>query len=297
MAEAEPKTVETTNTNAVENLVKNGRQLFAMGKLQQAEATFRAVLELDPEHKQAAFYLSLISERKQRLSANKRWSTGLDEMIYPTLPMRRIGKSSDESPGAKVYFTPPGREEILRKLQTIRLNTISFDDLPLSTALKQLSEATKQRDPETNGIVFTSSSTNANVSIKLSLRNVRVTDVLDAILKVTDAQLKYSVEETGVAFADLPPAPPPELFNKSFNIDLKAMTNAFDSLIGFTSSQAPVEKLKDYFMAAGVDLAPPRYLFLNETRGMILVRATQDELETVGAAIDVINSPPAVPEK
>jgi len=51
----------------------------------------------------------------------------------------------------------------------------------------------------------------------------------------------------------------------------------------------------DFFLAAGVNLDPPKSLFFNDRSGMLMVRATLQDLDTIEQAIQVLNiSPPQV---
>jgi general secretion pathway protein D len=50
--------------------------------------------------------------------------------------------------------------------------------------------------------------------------------------------------------------------------------------------------LRDYFASIGVDLKPPKSLFVNERQGMLLVRATLQDLDIIEAAIQVFNIVP-----
>ncbi|HMO65145.1 MAG TPA: M56 family metallopeptidase, partial [Verrucomicrobiota bacterium] len=52
------------------------------------------------------------------------------------------------------------------------------------------------------------------------------------------------------------------------------------------------EAVRAYFQAAGVEVAPPKALFLNEELGVLMVRLPMDELEIVQMAIETLNSAP-----
>jgi general secretion pathway protein D len=52
---------------------------------------------------------------------------------------------------------------------------------------------------------------------------------------------------------------------------------------------------KNFFTALGVDLSPPKSIFFNDREGRLIVRATLQDLDTIDAAIQVLNaSPPQV---
>ena len=67
-------------------LVQDGKLLYEMGKRGEAEAKLKAALALDPENGVAKYYLGLVQ------------TNGV---------------------GAKLGYTGPGRQEIVRKLSTI----------------------------------------------------------------------------------------------------------------------------------------------------------------------------------
>lgn len=126
------------------------------------------------------------------------------------------------------------RREILNKLQTIRLDSVLYDGVPLSEIVRNLVEESKKRDPEKRGVNFllnpAAPNTPApapgqaidptsglpvaaaapseqvdinNVTVKITpaLVNVRLVDALDAIVKVADHPIRYSVTDYAVVFS------------------------------------------------------------------------------------------------
>jgi type II secretory pathway component GspD/PulD (secretin)/tetratricopeptide (TPR) repeat protein len=62
-----------------------------------------------------------------------------------------------------------------------------------------------------------------------------------------------------------------------------------------TPVQTVVDTVRNYFIAAGVDLTTPKAVFFNDRLGMLMVRATMQDLDIVEKAIQVLNmSPPQV---
>jgi hypothetical protein len=51
-------------------------------------------------------------------------------------------------------------------------------------------------------------------------------------------------------------------------------------------------KIMEYFKQFGLDLSPPKNMFYSDTRGMLMVRATLEELEMVEYALEAIKKPP-----
>lgn len=302
-----------TSTNSVESIVQDGRLLFEMGKLQESERKLCNAIRIDPSNKQAAYYLRLINERKQHA-----WKAGFDQMFYPTLPLRRVGdhRNTEEAadPLARTARvaettqteTSPARAKIFRKLHAIRLPRVAWENVPLLKALEELSAAVKQNDPDQQGILFTSRSTNSDITIRLSLRNVSAADAVDAITKVSDVPLTYSIEDTGVVLNDSGPVP--TLYSHIFNVNpQKLMTTLkelgypklelspetsshhFSGVRRTNYSAVPNLMVREYLLSGGVDLNPPKHLFYKDLRGQLLIRATEQDLERAWQLIKALH--------
>jgi hypothetical protein len=147
------------------------------------------------------------------------------------LPLALLAQSKNEPnspPGAS-----RGRQIIINKLESIRLDTVRYDGLPLGEVVIILREEAKKRDPDKKGINFLMNQNMdpgeaaappapavgpdgnllpappaeqvdlSAISIKINpaLTDVRLVDVLDAVVKVADRPIKYSVEDYGVVFS------------------------------------------------------------------------------------------------
>ena len=131
--------------------------------------------------------------------------------------------------------TGKGRQLISSKLDRIRLDTVMYDGLPLGEVVRNLYDEARNRDPDKRGINFiinpnpevapppfqlppvidptTGLPTHTpqpqelvdinavTIRIRPALRDVRLADVLDAIVKVADHPIKYTIEDYGVVFA------------------------------------------------------------------------------------------------
>jgi hypothetical protein len=100
---------------------------------------------------------------------------------------------------------------IVAKLDHIRLAQVSFERLSLEKVLRQLAEMAKQNDSEKIGINFLtatnavsgqSSDINSIVVNLHLLTDVRLADVLDAIVLTADKPIKYSILDDGIVFAE-----------------------------------------------------------------------------------------------
>ena len=47
------------------------------------------------------------------------------------------------------------------------------------------------------------------------------------------------------------------------------------------------EMVRDYFTAVGIDLGPPKWVFFNDRTGILLVRASEDDINAIRSAIDM----------
>jgi general secretion pathway protein D len=59
-----------------------------------------------------------------------------------------------------------------------------------------------------------------------------------------------------------------------------------------TPARDYIEIVRGFFLTAGVDLAPPKALFFNDRLGVLFVRATLQDLDTIEQAVQVLNMAP-----
>ena len=144
---------------------------------------------------------------------------------------------------------------IRTKLARIRLDSVSFDNLPLSEVVNFLSTETKRRDPEGKGINFilnprqdfaapaavdpatglpVASAKEGmdinNVSIRIvpALTDIRLADLLDVIVDVSGKTIKYSVEDYAIVFR-LDPSP---LYTRTFKVPPGTFSQGLQSVVG-----------------------------------------------------------------
>jgi hypothetical protein len=156
-------------------------------------------------------------------------------LTFPTiltlvLPLALLAQATNEAPPAPAAGS--GRQAIINKLERIRLDTVSYDGLPLGEVVLHLRDQAKKLDPEKKGINFLMNPNppassapvfapmlgpdgnplpappaeqvdlnSVSVRIKPPLTDVRLVDVLDAVVKVADHPMKYTVEDYGVVFS------------------------------------------------------------------------------------------------
>jgi beta-lactamase regulating signal transducer with metallopeptidase domain/tetratricopeptide (TPR) repeat protein len=247
-------------------LVQDGNVLYEMGKLDDAEQKLNAALALDAGNAAAKDYLGLVQAARQNPKPN---------------------------PGNS------GRQQIVEKLDRIRLPRVSFERLSLPEALRLLSSAVKQNDPEKTGVNFLISATNRSVPIYSVVINVpaqsdlRLADVLDAMVQAADQPIEYSIHDYAVVFSEKTPAEPAKLFSRTFWVDANVFASALRKLSSLQTNNVSV-LAKNFFRQMGVDFeaSKGKAVFYNDRLGYLFVKATEADLDTIERAIQTLNQVP-----
>ena len=273
-------------------LVQDGRLLYEMGKLDDAEAKLNQALVLNADNPAAFYYLNLIQQAKfareasmHTVDTQKRMSQVEKQWILPSSKVLDPSRPNPYATNTLIY-TGPGRQAIVAKLDRIRLDTVSYDGLPLSEALRDLAKQSQLRDPERKGINFlinpnpdlsgqaaapqpegfggrggggvlggagapaidpatglpvANAAPAAGEAVDVGafivkipkLEDVRLADVLDALVLVSDHPIKYSVEDFAVVFS-AKGAESPQLFTRIFKVDPNTFYSGLES-VGATS--------------------------------------------------------------
>lgn len=296
-------------------LLRDGVLLYEMGKLDEAEAKLKLALKEDPHNVGARYYLNVVSEAKfPRANPIKR------ELLPVPNPHAHTN----------LVYTGQGRQAIMTKLDRIRLESVSFDGLPLSEVVRFLTAESSKRDPEKRGINFV---INQNIdrsgaaaatapvlgpdgnprpapppeqvemgaiTIKINppFTDIRLADLLDAIVKVADPPIKYSIQDYCIVFSRKGRETTP-LYVRTFKIDPNTVLVSLRSPTGLALTNGPgaiTAALRDYFASCGVDLDPVRHpgkaLYSNDRQGTLVVRATLQDLDVIEAMIQMLNAVP-----
>ncbi len=181
--------------------------------------------------------------------------------------------------------TSPGREMIYRKLNSLRLESVSWSDgRPLSEVIRYLAEQSRLRDPDKKGIQFLfnpnvaagTTATNAapetvdlnTINVKLVVNDVSLHEVLDAVMLVADRPIRYTVEDYAVVISPKPTGlEPPMLEMRVFRVDTNTFVTALRKIPGVQADNVTA-MAESVFSKLGVDLtAPGRSITFNDRLG------------------------------
>jgi len=215
------------------------------------------------------------------------------------------------------------------RLESIVLDQVVYDGLPLGEVVRNLMEESRKRDPEKRGVNFVFAQPRFAISpaidpatglpavgaapepmdlkattimIQPPLNNIRLIDLLEIIRRVADRPIEYTIHEYGVVFAAAPipgtsiiPETIYPTVARTFKIEPKVFFPAITTTFGITIKTQSVEGarsgLAQFLAAVGIDIyAPNRAVFYNELNGILLVRATEDEMILVNAAMETLGA-------
>jgi len=295
----------------VRTLVQDGKLLYEMGKLNEAEAKLREAVREDPQNQAAAHYLHLVRQARHT----------------PTGGLRKVLPAPGPHARTNVVRISDDRSGILDALNDIRLDRVAFDRLPLSAVVQTLVEESRKRDPRKLGVNLVISSPESAtppregalepstgppkpgtpatsvylpdlpITIKPPVTDVRLADVLDLIVKVAGQPIKYSIESYAVVFSAKTSQESTPLHVRTFKIDQSTPIEGLHIARSPLETNAPgavASALRDYLAQAGVDMDPVKNpgkaIFYHDRSGMLVVRATLQDLDIIEAVIAVMNS-------
>jgi type II secretory pathway component GspD/PulD (secretin) len=264
-----------------DDLVRDGQLLYEMGQLAEAEVKFKAALTADSNNGTAKYYLGLMKTN---------W-------VVPKA----------------ITYTGSGRQEIVKRLHEIRLDHVEYDGVHLADVLRDLSQQTRTNDPEKKGLNFVinpnpdktglidpatglpvaqtteASSTEAvglgSFVIKIPrLNDVRLGDVLDAVVKGASEPIRYSIQDFAVVFSAGKPLPP--LYARTFTVDTNSFLTALRKVTRMQTNSVPA-LARSYFSTLGVNWESPagKAIFYSDSRGQLYVKETVSDLDKIEHAI------------
>ena len=257
-------------------LVQDGKLLYELGKMEEAEIKLREALRENPRSQAGLYYLSLVNEAKYTQALKVHGVTAQQnisevEQAWANPVKREMLPIPNLYARTNLIRTSPSRQNIFNKLDRIHLDSVKYEGLPLSEVIVNLSEEARKRDPEKRGINFLISQnadagtapaptapqlgpdgqplpaapaeatdiSSIQIKINPALVDIRLADALDAIIKVADKPIKYSIEDWGIVFSlksvelDATGRPSKPLHVRTFKVDPNTFYQGLTSVGGF----------------------------------------------------------------
>lgn len=240
-----------SNKVAAATLVQDGRFLYENGRLEEAAAKLGEAHRMDPDNQAAAYYAELVASRKYIQEARRREVSSKKMLLEVENQWAdQLARKSLDIPNqyarTNMVRTSDQRQVIYEKLRTIKLDTLFFENLPLSEVIKNLSDEAQKRDRDGKGLNFLLSSaydpasaggggidpatglptgggdtvdiSGVGIKIAPAQRGLTLEQALDVITKAAEKPIKYSIEDWGIVISPRTKETP-QLHIRTFKID------------------------------------------------------------------------------
>jgi beta-lactamase regulating signal transducer with metallopeptidase domain len=306
-------------------LVEDARILIELGKLDEAEIKLLQAVRNNPDDRNAAYYLSLIKEERYVREAKTRESRPADKRGLRRTPGREgIREKLDKIVMERVAYDGWTLSEVVKDLNQQALERdpdkrgvnfiINHQKIDAATGLPRTASPAGHgiEIDATTGLPQAASPAGptinlADVVIHLFLREVRLGEVVSAVARIAQPRISYSIEDYAVVFTPRTEEDQ-QLFARTYRVDPSTFLDALRS-ISAHNPNAPSgvgELMREFFASAGVDFSKDvvtvgasglpqpasKALFFNDRTGLLLVRATMEDLDIVEKAIQVLNTAP-----
>ena len=129
-----------------------------------------------------------------------------------------------------------------------------------------------------------------NTNVKLVMKDASLHDALNAVVMVADRPIRYTVEDYAVVISPKPSHEPLEM--RTFRVDSRPFFSNLITAPGVQSNNIAT-MAESLFRKHGADLtAPGRSIAYNDKLGLLFVRATASEMDTVERIISALNQVP-----
>lgn len=243
--------------------LQDAKILIEAGRAKEAETKLNEILAVDPNNQGAYYYLNVIREQRHSSDILKREGWARDQFSEVTREWMDPN-TRDALPQPNGYartnmvHTSRARQLIFSKLSRITLNEMKFESKNLSEVIKDLFNESQKRDPDRLGLnmllapnidipvpvpqldangqpIPTPAADSAPllsdviINIPTPLRGVTLAEMLDAIVKVADRPIKYSVEDYAIVFS-FRSREPEQLFTRTFKVDPNAFRQGLEAV-------------------------------------------------------------------
>jgi len=254
-----------------------------------------------------------------------------DATVVLTNPDRAQPELSDGRFGVGSKRESSGAQELRQKLEQITLTDVQYDSLPLGAVVEHLIQESAKLDPRKRGVNFLFGQNptaleasvdpatglpvaqpdqfdpkSVTIRILPALRHVRLIDVLDAITKVADRPIQYSIEEYAVVFTMASPSLADRaalasaqvgrvtLAANTFMVSSNDLILGAEKIFGVRIDTAHPGRmqsdLRQFLIRLGIDMdVRGKSVFYNDRSGILMVRATPADLELLTSAVNTLN--------
>lgn len=317
------KTFNTSHADKEYNadvLYEQGKVLLKENKLNEAKEKFENILVLNPYNSRAIEYLKEINNKiynkglartnitfDQRL-AEENWSK-----IPPTVSKTFSGERIDVTGVTPILKQSETVGLLKKKLDTIKIKHLDFEDVPAATALLYLKQESVKLDPEGKGINLflilpeqkadteTGQQQSQNQSqvtdnnqtpppkveqylVTIILDNVTLAQAIDYICKATG--LKYKVENYAVKIV-APNIPFDEMETRVYPIEKDIFGTAVTETVPSYSN--PSIDLKTFFIDRGINFPTGALALYDAKISRLIVKNTTSELAKLEALFSKLN--------
>ncbi len=252
-------------------LIQDGKLLYELRRLEEAEAKLREAIKIDPANTNAFYYMNLIQEARYGDLVKKR-DAEQRARIVEVEKNWEVPKARDVLPTPNPYVrtnaaqtTTKSRQRIMAKLDQMVIKEMHFDGVPLVEVVRFLQEESVKQDPDKLGINFIINSNlddqpssrrdstrdplgaplapapgaidldSMLIKINPPLRNLRMIDALDVITKsatpIDGKGLSFMVEDYAVVFRQRV-VDPKQMFTRVWSVDKDKLIQGLENQTG-----------------------------------------------------------------
>jgi type II secretory pathway component GspD/PulD (secretin)/beta-lactamase regulating signal transducer with metallopeptidase domain len=232
-------------------------------------------------------------------------------------PIRReLLPAPNPSSHTNLVQTSPARQAMLAKLDRIRLDSVSFDGLPLSEVVRFLADEARKRDPDKLGVNFLIRSpervlseatpdfitgraqpatpagqtdpSSIVINLKTPLTNIRLADVLDGIVMTASQPIKYSIEDNAIVFSAKTGQAYLPLYVRTFKVDPNTILESLHITKQTEGTNGPTLIA---YEGPGAFKLITKHPEGTDGPGATVVAALRDYFESLGVELDPVRNP------
>lgn len=145
-----------TKTEEIKSLLSLADQLTETGQYREARKRLDDVLRLDPYNRVARKKIEVLEEKRlvvadQRYLASREKALAKVSEAWLPPPPAKVDPSKGRKTGAAANSNAA---EIFKKLATIRIPELTFNERPIRAAVEEMQKLSEQYDPEKKGLNF-----------------------------------------------------------------------------------------------------------------------------------------------